>query len=530
MCIVIQHLTYIHPDKEVLFQDISFSVNEGQKVALIGNNGSGKSTLMQVIGGRLAVSSGEIICSSETYYVPQHFGQYEGVTVAEALQIDKKIEALHAILEGDASVHNFTILSDDWNIEERALSALSVWGLSQISLSQPLSELSGGEKTKVFLSGINIHEPKIILMDEPTNHLDYRYREKLYSFIRSSSATMLIISHDRVLLNLLPSIFELSKHGIDLYGGNYEFYKQQKEQKEEAMYAKLDENAKQLRLAKKMAREAAERKQKVNIRSSKKSADAGIPRILLNSLKSKGENSLAKLKEVHNKKMESINDDVESIRADLPDKKGMKVDFNASSLHIGKILVTAKDINFKYTENLLWKEGLNVQIKSGDRILIKGDNGSGKTTFIKLLLGILNPSKGEIVSAEFKYVYLDQEYSIIDNNLTLYEQVQQFNSTGLLESEVKTILNRFLFPYETWDKLCGKLSGGEKMKLSLCCLMVGADTPDMLVLDEPTNNIDIQNIDILTNTIKDYRGTVLIISHDEYFASQVGIDYSIELG
>ena len=205
MSIVAQKITYIHPDNQVLFKGIDLTINKGQKVALVGNNGSGKSTFLRILAGTLQAQEGEIIYPAPPYYVPQHFGQYDNQTVAQALRIDGKLEALRAITEGDASLSNFNTLADDWTIEERSLAALHAWGLEHILLSQPMRTLSGGEKTKVFLSGIEIHQPSILLLDEPTNHLDRRSREKLYDFITSCRITLLVVSHDRTLLNLLSS-------------------------------------------------------------------------------------------------------------------------------------------------------------------------------------------------------------------------------------------------------------------------------------------------------------------------------------
>ena len=199
MCISVQQLCYIHADKEPLFRDISLTVNKGEQVSLVGNNGSGKSTLLRIMEGSLKPSSGEVVCSSKPYYVPQHFGQYDELTVVQALQVEAKIKALHAIIAGDASVENFTILDDDWNIEERSLAALSFWGLEHIRLDQTMNTLSGGEKTKVYLSGIQIHSPEIILMDEPTNHLDMESITALNEGMKKFKGNMLFTSHDHQL-------------------------------------------------------------------------------------------------------------------------------------------------------------------------------------------------------------------------------------------------------------------------------------------------------------------------------------------
>lgn len=529
MSIIVKQLSYIHPDREPLFENISFSVSKGQKVSLIGNNGSGKSTLLHIIAGDLQPSSGEIIYQDTPYYIPQHFGQYDTSTVAEALQIDKKLEALHAILGGDASVNNFTVLNDDWDIEERALSALSKWGLGHIALYQKIDSLSGGEKTKAFLAGINIHSPNNILLDEPSNHLDKKSRSQLYELIEDSNATIIVVSHDRTLLNLLNLTYELTGNAIEIYGGNYEFYKIQKEEKLEALQAQLDEKHKELRKARNLARETAERKQKRDVRGKKSVEKKGIPRIMLNTIRNRAESSAAKLKETHNNKMDGITDDMKQIRQQLPPQKELKMDFEDAGLHTGKILVTAHEINFGYTDRMLWKEPLEFEIRSGDRIVISGQNGTGKTTLLKLIFGKLEPVQGQIVRADFRYLYIDQDYSIINNELTVFGQLQQFNTRGLTDDELRVILHRFLFTYNTWNKPCEKLSGGEKMRLVFCCMQADNNAPDMFILDEPTNNLDIQSLEIVTNTIKEYKGTLLIISHDVYFIEEADITKEIEL-
>ena len=198
MCLSVHQLCYVHADKEPLFQNINLIVNTGQRLALVGNNGTGKSTLLRIIEGNLKPSSGEVVCSSRPYYIPQHFGQFDNLTVAEALRVDDRIKALHAILEGDASAENFTCLNDDWNVEERCLSALASWNLEHLQLSQPMCSLSGGEKTKVFLSGILVHAPEIILMDEPTSALDPISTSKIEDLVMDikKDYTIIMVTHN----------------------------------------------------------------------------------------------------------------------------------------------------------------------------------------------------------------------------------------------------------------------------------------------------------------------------------------------
>ena len=543
MSISIQQISYIHPDKEVLFSDLNFAISKGQKLGLVGNNGCGKSTLLQIITGQLSPSSGVIVRPDDLYYIPQHFGQYDSLTIAQALQIERKQQALHAILSGDASNENFVILDDDWNIEERSIAALDLWGLGQFTLSYPMNLLSGGEKTRVFLTRMDIHHPSVVLMDEPTNHLDSSGRQRLYDWIEKYRSTLLVVSHDRTLLNLLPEICELEKHQINYYGGNYEFYKEQKTLIQEALQQRIEEKEKALRIARKVAHETAERRDKQNVRGEKSNIKKGVPRIVLNALQGKSEKSTSKLTGVHQEKAEKLTNERNQLRGSLSPTAALKTDFNSSSLHTGKILVTAKEINFSYHSNSinndiqensiskqqLWQAPVSFQLKSGDRLRIEGANGSGKTTLLKLITGQLQPQEGTLTRTDFSYVYLNQEYSIIDDRNSILEQAYAFNSRNLPEHEIKIILNRYLFPASEWDKSCRKLSGGEKMRLAFCCLMISNNTPDMFILDEPTNNLDIQSIEIITATIKNYAGTVIAISHDNYFIQEIGVEQCILL-
>ncbi len=364
-------------------------------------------------------------------------------------------------------------------------------------------------------------------MDEPTNHLDRATREKLYHYIQTSGSLILLVSHDRTLLNLVERTFELTHNKGEVYGGNYDFYKMCKQEKNQALLEQISEKEKEFRKVKNIARESFERQQKHSTRGEKRNVKKGIPKIRLNSLQSKSENSMAKLKGIHSGKQDNVLNEIKELQNNLPIKNDILLNFQNTKLHTGKILIQAKGINYDYGNKFLWKSASDIEVRSGERISISGKNGSGKTTLINMLLGVLQPTVGEVFRTDFSYVYIDQEYSIIDNTLTVYEQVEKYNIQHLPEDKLKILLHRFLFPYNTWDKVCSKLSGGEKMKLALCCLQVRNNVPDLFILDEPTNNLDITNIDVLTSVIKSFEGTLLVISHDSQFLKEVGMQRDI---
>lgn len=527
--LILQNISYTHPSKDLLFSDINLTVNNHEKTALIGNNGVGKSTLLKITAGELQPSNGQINVKAGSYYVPQIFGQFNHLTIAQALRIEDKLNALKEILDGKINEQNFNLLNDDWTIEDRCNEALNCWQLNGLDLSQKMETLSGGQKTKAFLAGISIHQPELILLDEPSNHLDIASRQLLYDFIHTTKSTLIVVSHDRKLLHLLDTIYELSKSGIKVYGGNYDFYVEQKQMENNAFSQDIQSKEKALRKAKEKEREILERQQKLDSRGKGKQEKAGVARIMMNTLRNNAENSTSKLKSVHAEKIGGISQDLQELRSALPDIDKMKFGFDNSALHKGKILFTATDINFGYGNKPLWSENVNFQITSGERIVLKGTNGSGKTTLIKLILGDIEPQTGIIYRADNKAVYIDQDYSLLDNKLKVYEQAEKFNISALQEHEIKIRLNRFLFSKNDWDKSCVTLSGGERMRLLLCCLAINSKSPDIIIFDEPTNNLDIQNVEILTAAINEYQGTIIVVSHDETFLEQIHMERTIEL-
>lgn len=527
--LTLQHINYFHPDKEQLFSNLNFSIQKGDKVALIGNNGSGKSTLLKLIAGQLLPASGEIKLDANPYYIPQVFGQYNHLTIAQALGVQDRLEALQQILQGDVSEANLDILNDDWTIEERCAEALEQWGLSGFAMRQGMDTLSGGQKMKVFLAGISIHQPGWVLMDEPGNHLDEAGRQQLYDFINQTHHTLIIVSHDRQLLNLLHTMLELNADGITAYGGNYDFYKEQKQIADNALQETLQGKEKALRKAKEKERETLKRQQKLDARGKGKQEKAGVARIMMNTLRNQAENSTSKLKLAHSEKINTITQEVQQLRAVVPDLDKMKLGFDNSDLHRGKVLFKAEALNYNYSSGNIWKQNLDFAFVSGERIALKGSNGSGKTTLINIILSNLQPDSPTVYNAIDHAVYIDQEYSLINNRLKVYEQAQQFNTGALQEHEIKIRLNWFLFGKDDWNKPCATLSGGERMRLLLCCLTISDQSPDLIVLDEPTNNLDIQNIEMLTHAVNHYQGTLIVVSHDQHFLKEVGVERVIEL-
>lgn len=527
--LLLQDITYIHPDKEILFSNINFVVNKHEKIALVGNNGSGKSTLLKIISGIRRPSSGRVDLEGVPYYVPQVFGQYDHMSISEAIGVYNKLVSLYEILKGSVEASHYETLDDDWDIEARCRDVLNKWGLGEIDLNDQMDTLSGGQKTKVFLAGIEIHQPDIILMDEPSNHLDIKSRSYLYNFIEESPQTLIVVSHDRALLDRLPYVCELGHSGIKRYGGNFSFYLEQKDVEKTALEKNINNKEKALKDSQEKERLSMERQQKLDARAKKNLGKAGLPKIVANTWKNNAENSTAKAKEVHKEKRTNLSAELRDLKNEVPDIDRIVFSFHQSNLHLGKIIAEAKEINHRFRGTNLWRDHQSFQVRSGDRIVMKGDNGVGKTTLIKIILGDLKPSEGTVKQIIENYIYIDQEYSIVNTEKSVYQLAETFNVSNLEDHIVKTRLVQFLFNKDTWNKPCATLSGGERMRLLLCCLNLMEQAIDVIVLDEPTNNLDLQNIGILIKALREYSGTLIVVSHDIYFLENIGITHTIEL-
>ncbi len=338
------------------------------------------------------------------------------------------------------------------------------------------------------------------------------------------------VSHDRALLDLLPATCELTAAGIRLYGGNYDFYREQRSIEEQALADRIEAERTALRAARRRAREVCERQERRIAQGERNKSKAGQARILVNARGAQAQNSAARLRDRH----ASIVDEAQRRLAELcgrqTQRRELHIDFDDADLHAGKRLIRAEGVNFAYAGgDPLWPRPLDLEIRSGDRVHLTGDNGSGKTTLVRLLLGELTPTAGGVERAGFSAVYLDQECGALDASLSVRAMAERCNGQHLSDHEIGIRLDRALFPHGTWDKPCRTLSGGERMRLRLCCMMLSDSMPDLMVLDEPTNNLDTASLAILTDTIRDYRGTLLVISHDDRFACEIGATSVVEL-
>lgn len=532
MLINADQITYQIPNREPLFSNVNFTLQRGDKAAIAGNNGAGKTTLLKIIAGQEKASGGHLTVTGSLYYIPQHYGHFNHLSVAEALGVAPLIAALEAIEQGDLNQHYYDLLEHNWDIVARCSAAFAKWGLPGISLQQPLQALSGGMKTRLFLCGIDVFQPDVVLLDEPTNHLDAAARTQIYHWMENSSSTVLLISHDRQLLRLCDPIWELTAEGIKAYGGNYDLYAEQKATATAAAEHRLTHHEKELKEAKQKQQQALERKQHTDAQARRNARHSSAPKGWLNERRKNAEYSTAKLKHVHGDKVNELRSSLQEAAAMVQMQRIMKGYFGIPELPVGKVLIQATALNYRYGNDSspLWSAPLTFTIRSGQRLSIAGSNGSGKTTLLKLLRQELAAGEGSIQSARCTSLLLDQDYTLIDRSRSVLEQAMAFNETKLEPAAVHTMMANFLFGPDSWDKPCAVLSGGETLRLTLCCMVLQHKAPDIIYLDEPTNNLDLANIQMLGKIFAEYRGTLVVISHDTTFLEDAGVTDVLKLG
>ncbi len=526
MGITLHGLGFRYGNHNYVFDSLDFAAPTGSRIAIVGANASGKTTLLRLMAGLLQPTSGEIVRDSQPYYVPQHV-THAGPTVADALGAGEKLRALEAITAGSTSQDDYDALGEDWDIAARCLAALSRWLPPGIGLQTPMEKLSGGEKTRVLLAGIEVSQPSIVLLDEPTNHLDSHGREMLCEYIASTRATVVVVSHDISLLETFDTTCELVGGRMRVYGGNYTFWRECRAIEAAALEGSICEQEKSLRLARARERQALQRQQKRESRGERHKGE--LVRAMRKVVADNAQAASDRLSGDHGRKIEGAAQRLGELRAQRDRAAALRIDFGDAPLHEGKLLCSLRGANHSWDRGKLWPVGLDLDIYSGERIHLRGGNGSGKTTLLRIITGQLRPSDGEATLGGFSHIFMDQHYAQADTSETVLDLAMRHNTSPLAGHEVKTRLHRAMFPHALWDKPCCTLSGGERMRLWLCCMMLSNSTPDVMVLDEPTNNLDIASLGILLDVLKGYRGTLVVVTHDEGFAREVGLERVIDL-
>ncbi|MFG2804342.1 ABC-F family ATP-binding cassette domain-containing protein [Streptomyces sp. DT199] len=514
--ITLTSLAFTWPDGTPVFEGLDVSFGPG-RTGLVGVNGSGKSTLLKLVAGELAPTDGTVRVAGEVGYLPQNVTLDTALRVDETLGIAAQRAALHAIESGDASETHFETVGDDWDVEERALATLGELGLGHVELDRTIGEVSGGESVLLRLAALLLRRPEVLLLDEPTNNLDLYARRRLYAAVQSWPGVMVVVSHDRELLDLVDQIADLRSGEITWYGGNYSDY-------EEALEIEQEAAERMVRVAesdfRKQKRELADAQVKLARRKrygQKMWDQKREPKIVMGARKRAAQESAGKHRIMHEEKLaearERLDEAVEAVR----DDDEIRVDLPYTAVPPGRTVLTLQDLGLRYGARV--KGGLD--LRGPERVALVGRNGAGKTTLLRTITGELAPEAGEVV-AHVPLRFLPQRLDVLDGELSVAENVARY-APDATNNRIRARLARFLFRGARADQKAATLSGGERFRAALAALMLAEPAPQLLLLDEPTNNLDMASVRQLTTALESYEGALVVASHDLPFLESIGI-------
>ncbi|WP_327227328.1 ATP-binding cassette domain-containing protein [Streptomyces platensis] len=512
--IVCTGLGFTWPDGSPVLEDFPLAVGPG-RTGLIGLNGAGKSTLLKLIAGELTPTAGSIKVAGEVGYLPQHAPLDTALRVDQALGIATARAALHAIEGGDASEEHFTAIGDDWDVEERARATLDQLGLPGIDLDRTIGEVSGGESVLLRLAALLLRRPDVLLLDEPTNNLDRAARERLYTAVSGWSGVLVVVSHDRELLERVDRIADLRDGEVHWYGGNFSAY-------ERALAVEQEAAERMLRVAEadvqRQKRELADAQVKLARRvryGNKMNAQKREPKIVMNERKREAQVSAGKHRIMHTERLKEARDRLDEATEAVRDDDEIRIDLPHTAVPPGRTVLTLRALQARYGVHA------DLEVRGPERIALTGHNGSGKTTLLRTVAGVIPPESGT-AETHVPYRFLPQRLEVLDPALTVAENVARF-APDATNNRIRARLARFLFKGARADQPAGTLSGGERFRASLAALMLAEPAPQLLLLDEPTNNLDLASVRRLVTALESYEGALLVVSHDLTFLRDLGI-------
>ncbi|MFE9355373.1 ABC-F family ATP-binding cassette domain-containing protein [Streptomyces olivaceoviridis] len=509
-------LSFTWPDGTAVFDGLDIAFGPG-RTGLVGVNGSGKSTLLQLMAGELAPADGTVKAAGEIGYLPQNVTLDTALRVDQALGIADRRAALHAIEAGDVAEEHFETVGDDWDVEERALVTLGELGLGHIGLDRTVGEVSGGESVLLRLAALLLRRPDVLLLDEPTNNLDLYARRRLYQTVASWPGVLVVVSHDRELLDLVDQIAELRSGEVAWFGGNFSAY-------EEALAVEQEAAERMLRVAeadvRKQKRELADAQVKLARRKrygQKMYEQKREPKIVMGARKRAAQESAGKHRIMHEERLAEARDRLDEAAEAVRDNDEIRVDLPYTAVPPGRQVLTLEKLETAYQARV---PGI-LDLRGPERIALVGRNGAGKTTLLRTVAGALAPVSGT-VTAHVPLRFLPQRLDVLDDGLSVAENVARF-APGATNNRVRARLARFLFRGARADQKAATLSGGERFRAALAALMLAEPAPQLLLLDEPTNNLDMASVRQLTTALESYEGALIVASHDLPFLESIGI-------
>jgi ATPase subunit of ABC transporter with duplicated ATPase domains len=528
--LVAERLAYAPPDGRALFHDLTLAFGR-ERTGLIGPNGSGKTTLLRLLTGELAPTAGSVHQAGTVAVLPQDFRPPPEAPLAVVLGIADRLSALRRLESGASTPADLEVVGDDWDLAERAAAVLARLGLGHLPLDRPLGAVSGGETTRAALAGLLLGHADFLVLDEPTNHLDSASREALYAFVSAWPGGLLCVSHDRALLRRMDRIVELSSLGVRVYGGGYDAYRARRDLDDAAAARELDSARAALRLAEREAREVRERQARREAQGRRDGASANMPKILLGRRKRQAQATGAHIRAVTEREVDERRARTDAARRQVEERERPRFDLPSAGLPAGRTVLEMDGVTVRFPgADRPVLEDVALRIVGPERVALVGPNGSGKTTLLRVAAGRLAPDAGRVRRVpDEETAWLDQLGATLDPTRSVLENFQA-RHPRMDATATRYALARFLFSDEAALQAVATLSGGERLRASLACVLGGERPPSLLVLDEPTNHLDLDALEALECALRAHDGALLVVSHDSAFLEAIGVERRLALG
>jgi ATPase subunit of ABC transporter with duplicated ATPase domains len=506
------------PDAAGPFSSLSFALPPG-RFGLTGPNGGGKSTLLRLIAGEMRPTTGSVASSGSVALLPQRIDLDPAAPVSRILGVEDKLAAIEEIAEGSLDQRHYDTIGADWDVAERTEAHLAALGLGAIGLDRECGTLSGGELVLVSFAALIARRPGILLLDEPTNNLDARWRGYLMDGIGQFKGALLAVTHDRDLLDRMDRIGELRDGRLTWYDAPFSAFMEAKAAEAAARRRAVRDAQSEVR---RQRRELAESqtKQARRDRAGRNNADS-LPPILANTLRRRAEETAGRSKRLHEDRLAAARDQLDQAKGRLGRSSALSLELPGTQVPAGRDVLELDHVAPAHT-------GLDVSwhVRGPERIALTGPNGIGKTSLLRCVMGLVRPERGA-VRLHVPARMLPQSLDLLDDGRSALENVAGPTPDAQQTNRARAVLAQLQLSGAKAERPVGTLSGGERWRATLAALLTRRPVPQLLVLDEPTNNLDLDAVGLLTEALAEYRGAVIVVSHDEQFL--MGIEPSRRL-